>query len=195
MITWTRSPPGSYHDHDPCSRAPTWSSMQGSHITKGDPRQLARPSSPRWCPSSFSSPRRWMTNWLMRSSRSGGYKYPERHLGQRGPTGPWNGLGRPGPISAQSVASFARRWFLSLLDPSPFCMWALVVSFSLSWTKLLAPQDSTLSWVGPWSLSSSRVWSMGFLESCLLHCLTCTGLQGLVMRCLVNLSRKSCFQR
>jgi hypothetical protein len=61
------------------------------------------------------------------------------HLGQRGgPTGPRNGLGRPawadrpGPISAQFVASFARRWFPSLLDPSPFCMWALVVSFCLA---------------------------------------------------------------
>jgi hypothetical protein len=34
----------------------------------------------------------------------------------------------------------------------------------------------------------------GLLESCSLHCLTCTGLQGLVMRCLMNLSRKSRFQ-
>jgi hypothetical protein len=25
-----------------------------------------------------------MTNWLIRGSRSGGYKWPERHLGQRG---------------------------------------------------------------------------------------------------------------
>jgi hypothetical protein len=32
MITWTRSPPGSYLNLDPCSRAPTWSSMQGSHV-------------------------------------------------------------------------------------------------------------------------------------------------------------------
>jgi hypothetical protein len=61
----------------------------------------------------------------------------------------------------------------------PFCMWALVVSFCLSWTKLLIPQDSTLFWVGPQSLSSSRVWSLGFLESSLLHCMTCTRLQGL----------------
>jgi hypothetical protein len=36
---------------------------------------------------------------------------------------------------------------------------------------------------------------LGLLESCSLHCLTCTGLQGLVMRCLMNLSQKSCFQR
>jgi hypothetical protein len=35
---------------------------------------------------------------------------------------------------------------------------------------------------------------LGLLESCLLHCSTCTGLQGLVMRCLLNLSQKSCFQ-
>jgi hypothetical protein len=117
-----------------------------------------------------------------------------------GLTGPRNGLGRPAwadrprPISAQSATSFARRWFPSLLDPSPFCMWALVVSFSLSWTKLLVLQDSTLFCLGPRSLSSSRVWSLGFLESCLLHCMTCTGLQGLVTRCLMNLSWKSYFQ-
>jgi hypothetical protein len=36
---------------------------------------------------------------------------------------------------------------------------------------------------------------LGLLESCPIHCLTCTGLQGLVMKCLMNLSRKSCFQR
>jgi hypothetical protein len=101
-------------------------------------------------------------------------------------TGPRNGSGRlawadrPGPTSAQLPASFAWRRFPGLLDPSPFCMWAFVVSFSLSWTKLLIPQDSTLFWVGPQSLSSSRVWSLGFLELSLLHCMTCTGLQGLV---------------
>jgi hypothetical protein len=59
-------------------------------------------------------------------------------------------------------------------------MWALVVSFSLSWTKLLVLQDATLFWLGPRSLSSSRVRSLGLLESSLLHCMTCTGLQGLV---------------
>jgi hypothetical protein len=95
-----------------------------------------------------------------------------------GPIGlgpPW-----PGPTPAQLHASFAWRQFPSLLDPSPFCMWALVVSFSLSWTKLLAPQDSALFRLGPQSLSSSRVRSLGFLESSLLHCRTCTRLQGLV---------------
>jgi hypothetical protein len=102
---------------------------------------------------------------------------------------------RPGPISAQFVASFARCCFPSLLDPSPFCMWALVVSFSPNWTKPLISQDSALFWLGPRSFPSSRVGSLGFLESCSLHCLTCTGLQGLIMRCLMNLSRKSFFQR
>jgi hypothetical protein len=115
-------------------------------------------------------------------------------------TGPRNGLGqpawadRPGPTSAQSAASFARCCFLSLLYPPPLCMWALVVSFSPNWTKLLASQDSTLFWLRPRSFPSSQVGSLGFLESCSLHFLTCTGLQGLVMRCLMNLSRKSCFQ-
>jgi hypothetical protein len=85
-----------------------------------------------------------------------------------GPTWPRNGLGRltwadrSGPISAKSAASFARCCFLSLVDPSPFCMWALVVSFSTNWMKLLVPQDSALfDWVlrvchffglGPWAL-------------------------------------------
>jgi hypothetical protein len=101
-------------------------------------------------------------------------------------TGPLNGPGRlawadrPGPASAQFLASFVCRRFPSLLDPSPFCMWALVVSFSSSWTKLLVSQDSTLFWLGPRSLSSSRVRSLGFLKSSVLHCMTCTGLQGLV---------------
>jgi hypothetical protein len=87
---------------------------------------------------------------------------------------------RPGPTPTQLPTSFAWRRFSSLLDPSLFCMWALVVSFSPSWTKLLVSQDSTLFWLGPWSLSSSRVRSLGFLESSLLDCMTCTGLQGLV---------------
>jgi hypothetical protein len=132
----------------------------------------------------------------MRGSRSGGYKWPEMHLGQRGGRlGLEMGwVGRPGPTSAQFVASFARCCFPSLLYPPLFCMWALVVSFSPNWTKLLVSQDSTLFWLGPRSLSSSRAWYLGFLELCSLHCLTCTGLQGLVMRCLMSLSRKSCFQ-
>jgi hypothetical protein len=87
---------------------------------------------------------------------------------------------RPGPIPAQLPASFALRRFPSLLKPSPFCIWALVISFSPSWTKLLVSQDSTLFWLGPRSLSSSWVRSLGFLESSLLHCMTCTGLQDLV---------------
>jgi hypothetical protein len=101
-------------------------------------------------------------------------------------TEPWNGLcrlawaNRPGPIPSQLPASFALRQFPSLLDPSPFCMWALVVSFSPSWMKLLVSQDLALFWLGPRSLSSSRVRSLGFLESSLLHSMTCIGLQSLV---------------
>jgi hypothetical protein len=36
-------------------------------------------------------------------------------------------------------------------------------------------------------------WSMGFLESCSLYCLTCARLHDLLMRCLMNFTRKSCF--
>jgi hypothetical protein len=101
-------------------------------------------------------------------------------------TGPRDGLGRPAwadrprPTSAQLPASFAWFRFSSLLDPSPFCMWALVVSFSPSWTKLLVSQDSALFRLGPRSLSSSWARSLGFLTLSLLHCMTCTGVQGLV---------------
>jgi hypothetical protein len=59
-------------------------------------------------------------------------------------------------------------------------MWALIVIFSPSWMKLLVSQDSALFRLGPRSLSSTRVRSLGFLESSLLHCMTYTGLQGLV---------------
>jgi hypothetical protein len=44
--------------------------------------------------------------------------------------------------------------------------------------EALVSQDSALFCLSPRSLSSSRVWSLGFLESSLLHCMTCTGLQG-----------------
>jgi hypothetical protein len=122
-----------------------------------------------------------MTNGLMHGSRPRGYKWQMAARSKGEATGPRNGpRHRPGPTLAQLPASFTWCRFPSLLYPSPFCMWALVVSFSPSWTKLLVLQDSTLFWVGPRSLSSSRVWSLGFLESCLLHCMTCSGLQGLV---------------
>jgi hypothetical protein len=77
--------------------------------------------------------------------------------------------GRPGPTSAQLAAFFAWCWFPSLLESFLICMWALAISFSSDWMKLLVPQYSVVSWMGPRSFSSSRVWSLGFLESCLLH--------------------------
>jgi hypothetical protein len=131
MSTLTRSPPGSYLNLDPCSRAQTWSSMQGSHVGQKDPRQLARPSCPRWCPSGFSAPQRQMTKELMCGSWSGGYKKPERQLGQRGATGPRSGLGWP----AWAHFGPARGLLCPVLLPEssrvfPFCMWALVISFS-----------------------------------------------------------------
>jgi hypothetical protein len=47
---------------------PTWFSLQGSHVGKGDPSQLARPSPLRDGVPLFSAPRRPMTNGLMRGS-------------------------------------------------------------------------------------------------------------------------------
>jgi hypothetical protein len=68
------------HHRDPtlilllASGTPMWSSLQGSHIGKGDPSQLARPSPLRDGVPPFSAPRRPMTNELMRGSRPQGYK-------------------------------------------------------------------------------------------------------------------------
>jgi hypothetical protein len=96
-------------------------------------------------------------------------------------TGPPNGPGLPAWAHLGPVACLLRVALVPLSSRSfPFCMWAVVVNFTPSWTKLLVPQDSALFRLGPRSLSSSRVRSLGFLESSLLHCMTCTGLQGLV---------------
>jgi hypothetical protein len=135
------------------------------------------------------------------SSCSTQHAVGEWHLGQKGAdcASKWAGsadLGRPawahfGPVHGllrpalvpESSRSFPllhvgpRRQFLFELDEAP-CL-ARFCTFLL----------------GPRSLSSSWVWSLGFLESSWLHCMTCTGLQGLVTRCLMNLPQKSCFQR
>jgi hypothetical protein len=130
---------GQDHHWDPTSTlilargTPTWSSMKGSHVGQGNPSQPSRPSPPWNGVPLFSAPRRRMMNGLMRGSWPRGYKYSEWWLGQRGVTDPGMGWAdQSGPISAQSAASFARCWFPSLLDPYPFCMWALVISFSSS---------------------------------------------------------------
>jgi hypothetical protein len=68
------------------------------------------------------------------------------------------------------------RQFLSELDEAP----------------CLARFNTFLAWSSEFVIFSG--WVPGLFESCSLHCLTCTGLHGLVMRCLMNLSRKSCFQ-
>jgi hypothetical protein len=96
-------------------------------------------------------------------------------------TGPRNGPGRPAWAHVGPFACLLRVVSVPKSSRSfPFCMWALVISFSPSWTKLLVSQDSTLFRLGTWSLSSSHVRYLGFLESSLLHCMTCTWLQGLV---------------
>jgi hypothetical protein len=121
------------------------------------------------------------------------------HLGQRGGrlapkwAGP-AGLGRPawallGPIrgllrpvllpessrSSPLLHVGPCRRFLSELDEAPY----------------LARFSTFLARSSEFVIFSGLV--LGLLESCSLHFLTCTGLQGLVMRCLMNLSRKSCF--
>jgi hypothetical protein len=90
---------------------------------------------------------------------------------------PWlTGLGPPQPSCLPSSRGVSSRVFW-ILPPSacgPLSSVSLLVGRSLLSCK------AALFWLGPRSLSSSRVRSLGFLESCLLHCMTCTGLQGLV---------------
>jgi hypothetical protein len=142
-----------------------------------------------------------MTNWIMRGSRSGGYKYPEMQLGQRGAdwaseqAGP-AGVGRtawahPGPIRV-----LLRPVLLPVSSRS-----SLLLHVGPCHQKILSELDEApciarfstfLARSSEFIIFSGLV--LGLLESCSLHCLTCIGLQGLVMRCLMNLSRKSCFQ-
>jgi hypothetical protein len=138
-----------------------------------------------------------MTNEFLRGSRPGGYKYSERCLGQGG----GGGGDRASKWAGQALAHFsqARGLLCSVLLPESSRVFPLLhVSpcrqflFELDEAHCLARFDNFLT--GSSEFSSSPVWSLGFLESCLLHCLTCTGPQGLVMRCLMNLTRKSCFQ-
>jgi hypothetical protein len=90
------------------------------------------------------------------------------HLGQRGPTGPRNGLGRsawadrPGPTSAQSAASFARRCFPSLLDPPPLHVGPCRQFLSdLDKAPCLARFDTFLARSSEFSIFSS--WVLGLL--------------------------------
>jgi hypothetical protein len=130
----------------------------------------------------------WQMDWCV-ALNQGAINSPRGTYVKGGPTGLWNGLGRPAwahfglvrglprPVSVpESSRSFPLlhvgpcRLFLSELDEAP----------------CLARFDTF--WLGPRSLSSSRVRSLCFMESSLLHCMTCTRLQGLVTRCLMNLS-------
>jgi hypothetical protein len=97
---------GSCLDLDPCFRTPTGSSLKGFHADYGSPRQLAWHSSIKWCPSSFSAPRQWMTNGMMHGSLHGDCKYPKGHLGQQG-------LGPTYP-SVHVLISFIYAWVDSL---------------------------------------------------------------------------------
>jgi hypothetical protein len=137
----------------------------------------------------------------MRGSRSRGYKQPEEHLGQRGAdwaskwAGP-AGLGRPPWAHFGPVCGLLR---LVLLPESSRTSPLLHVGpcprflSELDEAPYLARFSTFLARSSEFSIFSGLV--LGLLESCSLHCLTCTGLQGLIMTCLMNLSRKSCFQR
>jgi hypothetical protein len=142
-----------------------------------------------------------MTNELMRGSWSGGYKLPERRLGQRGadwapqwarPAGldrsAWAHFGQVGCLLCQALVPESSRSF-PLLHVGP-CRQFLS---ELDEAPCPARFDTFLTRSSEFIIFS--VWSLGFLDSCLLHCVTCTWLQGPVTRCLMNLSRKSFFQR
>jgi hypothetical protein len=67
------------------------------------------------------------------------------HLGQRGATGPRNGMGRPAWAHFGPVRCLLRPALVPESSKSfPFCMWALVVNFSPNWTKLLVSQEFSI---------------------------------------------------
>jgi hypothetical protein len=124
-------------------------------------------------------------------------------LGQRGPTGPRNRLGRPawadqpGPTGLGPSGPVRVLLRLVLLPESSRSCPLLHVGpcrrflSELDEAPCLARFNTFLARSSEFVIFSGLV--LGLLESCSLHCFTCTGLQGLVMRCLMNLSRKSCF--
>jgi hypothetical protein len=97
-------------------------------------------------------------------------------------TRPWSGLVQPA-LAHVGPARDLLWWccFPSLLECSPFCMWALDVSFSTIYMKLLVPQDSTFS-----------VWVLGVFR---LHGLV-LGLLGVMFSSLFDLysASRSCHE-
>jgi hypothetical protein len=62
----------------------------------------------------------------------------------RGGGGGGRAQGRPAWAYFGPLRDLLHGWcFPNLLECSPFCMWALDVSFSVVWIELLVPQDST----------------------------------------------------
>jgi hypothetical protein len=112
------------------------------------------------------------------------------------PIGPRKGLSRPAWAQFGPSRGLLRP---VLLPASSRCSPLLHLG---PWRRFLSELDSIpcLARFSTFLVQSSEfiIFSglvLGLLESCSLHCLTCIRLQGLVMRCLMNLSRKSCFQR
>jgi hypothetical protein len=104
-------------------------------------------------------------------------------------TGP-AGLGpsRPSPRPPSLYVGSLTSWMFPLLHVGP-CRQFLS---ELDKTPCLARFSTFLVRSSESVVFSNQV--PGFLELSLLRCMTCTGLQDLVMRCLMNLSRKSCIQ-
>jgi hypothetical protein len=102
--------------------------------------------------------------------------------------------GRPGPIQAQLAASFAWCRFPSLLDASPSaCRSMSLVSLRVGRSSLSHKiQHFSGQVLGVCHLLGLSPWLLGvkFASSHGSY-----GLQGLVTRCLMNLSLKSCIQR
>jgi hypothetical protein len=116
-------------------------------------------------------------------------QFIDKHLGQKGArTGPVVGwAGRPRPISAPVCSPVASRVILYLCAiacgpltsfPSRFRLQSLPCKLRCFLVKSLKTCTLTLR-------------SSGHLDSCSPRVLTCDGLHDLLLKCLVNLSRKS----
>jgi hypothetical protein len=158
-----------------------------------------------------------MTNCMMRGSRSGakgkGQRAKGKGLGQSAESCPDWRLGqreaslaprqgwadRPGPAGLGPSRPSPRPRLLyvgslaSWMFPPSACKSMSSVSLRIGHNSLSCKIPHFSGQV----LGVCRLLDQvpGFSELSLLHCMTCMGLQGLVMRCLMNLYQKSCIQR
>jgi hypothetical protein len=164
---------------------------------KPSPRQLEdswRPSASSRCFSFVSAALWWMDGCGDRRRQR---QFIDKHLGQKGDANrAWSGLGRsaqagrPRPNSARFGSGFLPGCFSR--DPLFVCtcMWPLTSFPSrLRLESLLCKLRCFL--VESLKTCTLTLRSSGHLELCSSRVLTCDGLHDLLLKCLMNLSRKS----